>query len=158
MNSVLLVGAGGAGAAVGYAAMQLGVQELQIYDRDASRAEMLADRLGGQFGQQQIEVAVDLCEASAAVDGLIHATPMGMKHHPGMAIPAEALRPEMWVADIVYFPLETELLRQARLRGCRVLDGGGMAVFQAARAFHLFTGREPDAERMLAGFRARALS
>jgi shikimate dehydrogenase len=60
------------------------------------------------------------------------------------------------VAEIVYFPLETELLRAARGLGCRTLDGGGMAVFQAAGAFRLFTGREPDTARMLRHFAAMA--
>jgi shikimate dehydrogenase len=55
---------------------------------------------------------------------------------------------------VVYFPLETELLRQARARGCRTMGGGGMAVFQAVGAFRLFTGREPDAARMLRHFGA----
>jgi shikimate dehydrogenase len=50
--------------------------------------------------------------------------------------------------EVVYFPLETELLRAAKRRGCRILDGGGMAVFQAAEAFRLFTGIQPDADRM----------
>ncbi len=56
------------------------------------------------------------------------------------------------MAEIVYFPLETELLRVARAKGCRTLDGGGMAVFQAVGAFRHFTGLEPDAERMRAHF------
>ncbi|MFD2352641.1 hypothetical protein ACFSTC_30230 [Nonomuraea ferruginea] len=73
-----------------------------------------------------------------------------MAGHPGLPLPAALLRPDLWVADIVYRPLETELLRQARALGCRTLHGGGMVVFQAAHAFHLFTGRKPDAERMLA--------
>ncbi len=75
-----------------------------------------------------------------------------MAAHPGLPLPAELLRPELWVADVVYRPLETELLRRARELGCRTLDGGGMAVFQAAGSFELFTGIEPDRERMLADF------
>ncbi|MEU8380625.1 shikimate dehydrogenase, partial [Streptosporangium sp. NPDC048865] len=86
----------------------------------------------------------------ARADGLAHATPTGMALHPGLPLPAELLRPGLWVADIVYRPLETELLKQARALGCRTLDGGGMVVFQAAHAFRLFTGRTPDSERMLA--------
>jgi quinate/shikimate dehydrogenase (NAD+) len=62
------------------------------------------------------------------------------------------LQPAHWVAEIIYFPLETELLKLARLLGCRTLDGSGMAVFQAAEAFRLFTGLEPDYERMLGCF------
>jgi shikimate dehydrogenase len=75
-----------------------------------------------------------------------------MAAHPGLPLPAGLLRPDLWVADIVYRPLETELVRTARATGCRVLDGGGMAVFQAVDAFRLFTGIEPDAERMLGHF------
>jgi shikimate dehydrogenase len=63
------------------------------------------------------------------------------------------LRPGLWVVDIVYFPLETELLARAREAGCRVLSGEGMAVFQATRAFELFTGVAADSERMTEAFR-----
>ena len=88
----------------------------------------------------------------ALADGAVNTTPLGMAKYPGMAVPAELLRPDLWVADIVYFPLETELLREARNRGCRTMSGGGMAVFQAVGAFRLFTGREPDPSRMLRHF------
>ncbi len=61
-------------------------------------------------------------------------------------MPVELLRAELWVAEIIYFPLETELLKHARVLGCRTLDGSTMAVFQAVKAF------EPDAQRMMAHF------
>jgi len=88
----------------------------------------------------------------AEADGLIHATPIGMASYPGLPLPEALLNARHWVAEIVYFPLETELLRVAKAKGCRVLNGGGMAVFQAVGAFQLFTGSEPDAERMKAHF------
>jgi shikimate dehydrogenase len=97
-------------------------------------------------------VGSDLTAALASADGLVHATPTGMHAHPGMPLPADLLDPRHWVADVVYRPLDTALLRAARARGCRVLDGGRMAVFQAADAFRLFTGRTPDADRMLRHF------
>ena len=71
-----------------------------------------------------------------------------MLGHPGTSVPADLLRADLWVSDVVYFPLETELVAQARAKGCRVLTGGGMAVHQAVGAFELFTGRTPDADRM----------
>jgi shikimate dehydrogenase len=77
-----------------------------------------------------------------------------MESHPGMAFPAAWLRPSLWVADVIYFPMETELLRRARALGCRTMDGGGMAVFQAVEAFRLFTGRPADPDRMLGHFRS----
>jgi shikimate dehydrogenase len=152
LESVLLLGAGGAGSAVAHAALQLGVKHLTIFDQAQERAESLAVKLRSQSAHASVSVACDLAEEMQTATGLIHATPIGMASHPGMVFAPERLRPDLWVSDIVYFPLETELLREARQRGCRTLDGGGMAVFQAARAFELFTGVAPDPERMLDHF------
>jgi shikimate dehydrogenase len=78
---------------------------------------------------------------------------MGMDKMPGLPLPAELLRSQLWVSEVVYFPIETALLKAARALGCATVDGGGMAVGQAVDAFRLFTGREPDAARMDAHFR-----
>ena len=123
-----------------------------IHDVDCSRAIALAERLRLRFGANRIAAVTDLSSAMAAADGLIQATPVGMLGHPGLPLPIELLRPAHWVADIIYFPLETELLKLARLLGCRTMDGSGMVVFQAAEAFRLFTGVAPDYERMLRCF------
>jgi quinate/shikimate dehydrogenase (NAD+) len=77
---------------------------------------------------------------------------MGMAKYPGMPLSADWIRQDQWVADIVYFPLETELLRMARAAGCRTLPGIGMAVFQAVKAFELITGIVPDADHMARHF------
>ena len=148
MGEVVQLGAGGAGAAVAYAALKLGVKRLNVFDVAADRAEGLASRFNALFGDGKVVAGGDLAKAMDRADGLIHATPTGMAKHPGLPLPAEMLRPRIWVAEIVYFPLETELLRTARFLGCRTLDGSGMAVFQAAEAFRLFTGMTPDPERM----------
>ncbi len=145
---VVLVGAGGAGAAIAHAAMSIGVEQLFIVDRDHGRAEALARRVAGNHPGRSVASAADLASAVKRADGLIHATPVGMAAHPGLAFDPSLLRPEMWVVEIVYFPLETELLRAARARGCRTLDGGGMMVWQAVGAFEQFTGIRPDAGRM----------
>ena len=92
--------------------------------------------------------------AAGEANGIVNCTPVGMEKHPGLPLSAAAIDPRQWVADIVYFPLETELLRAARAQGCRSLDGSGMAVFQAVRAFELFTGRPADPNRMKATFDA----
>jgi shikimate dehydrogenase len=142
------LGAGGAGAAVAHAALTLGVGQLTIFDMDSTRAAGLAAELSARFGQGRAVAGTDLAKSVAEAYGLIHCTPTGMAKLPGLPLPAELLHPALWVAEIVYFPLETELLRVARELGCQTLDGGGMAVFQAVRAFQLITGIEPDAERM----------
>jgi shikimate dehydrogenase len=148
-TGVVLLGAGGAGAAVAHALLQLGAQRVRIFDLDDRRARSLAARLGARA-----EPGDDLAESMASADGLVHCSPAGMAGHPRIALPPQLLRPRHWVAEVVYVPLETELLRAARARGCRTMDGGGMAVYQAAGAFRLFTGIEPDAGRMLRHFSA----
>src|SRR3954451_19857580 len=143
LGRVVLLGAGGAGSALAHALRGLGVDELLVVDADRGRAAALASAVGGRVGEPG-----DVAHA----DGLVHATPAGMVGHRGIALAPDLLHDELWVADIVYRPLETELLRAARERGCRTLDGGGMVVFQAAASFARFTGVEPDRERMLRHF------
>ncbi|MFC8359977.1 shikimate dehydrogenase [Streptomyces griseorubiginosus] len=151
LERVVQLGAGGAGAAVAHAALTLGAERVTVVDALADRAAGLAATLNRHFGEGRAAAAgPELLPALlAGADGVVHATPTGMAAHPGMPFPADLLRPELWVAEVVYRPLETELLRTARALGCATLDGGGMAVFQAADAFRLFTGREPDSARML---------
>jgi shikimate dehydrogenase len=152
LHRVLQLGAGGAGSAVAHAALTVGVERLAIFDVEAERARRLASELVERFGEGRAVAAIDIETEIVDSDGLIHATPTGMANHPGLPLPASLLRPQLWVAEIVYFPLETELLRTAKALGCRTLDGGGMAVFQAAEAFRLFTGVAPDAGRMWQNF------
>ncbi|BBP55611.1 shikimate dehydrogenase (NADP(+)) [Pseudomonas sp. St386] len=151
---VVQMGAGGAGAAVAHALLMEGVETLSIFDVEVSRAEALANNLNQHFGAGRARAGHDLPTSMAEADGLVNTTPMGMAKLPGMPVPVELLRGTLWVAEIVYFPLETELLRNARAVGCRTLDGGNMAVFQAVKAFELFSGVAPDAQRMLAHFQS----
>ena len=153
-SAVLLLGAGGAGAAVAQALAELNAEKLMIADTDSSKAAALAEALNLRHGAGMAVAVDDLEQAASEADGVVNATPVGMTNLPGLPLPEAFVRPEMWVADIVYFPLETELLRVARLRGCRTLSGAGMAVFQAVRAFELFTGLTPEVERMEAAFAA----
>jgi len=154
LGRVVQLGAGGAGAATAYAALKLGVEWLDVFDVVGERADELASRLDATFGGT-VRPARDVAEALKTADGLIHATPTGMSSHPGLPLPEELLRPELWVAEVVYFPLETPLLRAARRRGCRTLDGSGMALWQAVGAFQLFTDRRADAMRMRSFFDAQ---
>jgi len=150
LDDVVLLGAGGAGTAVAHALTRLGAARLLVFDPDAARTEQLTasvERLGAATVASALDVA-DLHPALARAFGVVNATPVGMTGHPGSPIPVNALGPDLWVADIIYRPLDTELLRGARQRGCRVLNGTGMAVHQAAAAFSLITGRIADDEAM----------
>ena len=145
---VALVGAGGAGRAVAFALMDLGVADLAIHDSNAKQTASLVADLHKYFGAERARAADDLAKAVAAANGVVNATPVGMLGIPGNPVPADALRAGQWAADVIYTPLETAFIKAARARGCRVLTGGGMCVYQAVEAFRLFTGIAPDVERM----------
>lgn len=198
---VVLLGAGGAGAAAAYALARGGTRRLTVVDPVATRAEEVAARaraaqktaaqkttpqettaqetataqgiaaqgIAAQKTAAQetttqgtaaarestaqgiaVEVARsvgDVQEALKDADGLVNASPVGMSGDAS-PLPPGLLRPDLWVVDVIYRPLETELLRQARRAGCRAINGGGMLVAQAAEAFRLITGVTPDLERM----------
>ena len=154
-DNVVLLGAGGAGAAVGDALLRLGTEHLTVVDLDIERATALAGELSARRPESRVDASASdkLPVLLASSDGVVHCTPTGMAEHPGIPFSAEMLHPDLWVADIVYRPLDTELLTSARRAGCRVCDGGHMAVHQATEAFELITGITPDADRMSRHFR-----
>ena len=154
LDRVVQLGAGGAGSAVAYALLTAGVQTLDLVDMDPARSAERAAELAGFFPDRTIigRTTAELPQLLPLADGLVHCTPMGMAAHPGTPLDMALVEPRHWVADIVYRPIETELVREARAKGCAVLDGGRMAVGQAADAFRIFTGLDADAERMRAHF------
>jgi len=149
-DRIVQFGAGGAGSATAYAMLSPGVSRLTPTDVAPERAHSLARMLALLFPDKEILVAdtAQLGAHLAAAHGVVHATPTGMKAHPGLPFDVTGLAAGAWVADIVYRPIDTELLRTARALGHRVLDGGRMAVGQAADSIRLITGAEPDADRM----------
>jgi shikimate dehydrogenase len=149
---VAQAGAGGAGAATAYAMLSLGCKELSLFDIDAQRAHELAERLAPQFPDRLVTATASMATAIQDADGVVLATPVGMAGRPGMPFDHLLIHGHMWVADVIYAPLETAMLSHARVLGCRTMNGGAMLSFQAARAFQLFAGIEPDAEHMLQTF------
>ena len=131
--------------------LSLGAGHVAVIDVERARADELAQGLQRHFDAGSAVAAdmEDLPDLLAHADGLIHATPTGMEAHPGTAVPAELLEPRLWVAEVVYMPMETQLLRDARERGCRTLNGAAMVALQAAGSLELFTGARPDRDRML---------
>lgn len=151
---VLQLGAGGAGAAVALALLDLGAEELSVYDVDGKKAEALAAQLARSG--RTVRVVGDVGAALRDADGLVNTTPIGMDKYPGTPIDTGLIDPAQWVADIIYFPRVTALITKAREKGCTTLPGAGMAIFQAVKAFELFTGREPSRAGMTETFEAAA--
>lgn len=155
LTHVLQIGAGVAGSAVAAALLELGVTRLEISDLVA-KAEELAAWLAFDRPEASVVARSTGELGQIGYSGIVNASPVGMAKIPGTPLPTAMLGSAQWVADIVYFPLETELLRAARAVGCRTLDGSGMVICQAALAFEVITGRRADAVRMRQSFAAPA--
>jgi shikimate dehydrogenase len=150
--TVVQVGAGGAGRAVAFALLDLGVATLVIHDLDAARAAALTTDLSRHFGPARSRITNNLAHDVAMADGVVNATQTGMAGFPGNPIPVSALKSSHWVADVIYTPIETAFLKAAAAQGARVLNGSGMCVHTAVEAFRLFTGQEPDVARLRRSF------
>jgi shikimate dehydrogenase len=150
-RKVVQLGAGGAGVAVAHALLRAGVEDLVLLGRDPSRTAASVEALRRIHPSAAVTPGTldDVAGHLETADGLVNTTPMGMPAHPGSPVPSTLLRPNMWVHDIVYMPLETQLMREARSAGCLTVGGGHMFVYQAAENFRLFTGIQPNAGRML---------
>lgn len=152
LDRVALIGTGGGGLAVAYSLLRLGATELRLFDINQQSARKLQQRMKEHFPDRNVILKESAADAVTNANGMVNATPVGMVACPGISIDATYLRPDLWVADIVYFPLETELVRAAKKKGCKVCGGGGMAVRQAALSFKQFFRLEPDIGRMLERF------
>jgi shikimate dehydrogenase len=150
--TVVLVGAGGAGRAAAFALFDLGLARLLVGDRDRRQAEGLV----AAVGPYRCEIVDDPASVLVKASGLVNATPVGMTGFPGLPVALEAIAARHWVADVIYTPLETELVLSARARGATAIGGAGMCIHQAAEAFRLFTGRSADIDRMRTTFVAAA--
>lgn len=152
LDRVVLIGAGGAGSAVANALLDCGVGTLLVADTNKVGAQKLVADLEGRFGAGRAVVAESADAVAGTVDGIVNATPVGMADHPGTPLPVALLDSRHWVVDIIYFPMETEFVTAAKAAGCRVATGAGMALFQAVKAFELFSGLPADPEAMRATF------
>ena len=148
--NVLLLGAGGAARGLAYSLLREGVQQLMIANRTLERAERIAKELSEYGSVEAVELkdGVPLI-GNREVHIIIHTTSLGM--HPNVddiALNPTCIKPGMIVSDIVYNPLETRLLAEARARGAIVHSGLGMFVYQGAIAFELWTGMTPPISMM----------
>ena len=147
-QTVALVGAGGAGRACAFALMDMGAGRVDIYDVDPVKAASLVTDLAKHFCPSRSRQTDDLGAAVRGAKGIVNASPIGMVGIPGNPVPPDYLSSAHWVADIIYTPLETQLIKTAQAKGCRVITGDGMNVYQAVESFRHFTGREADFNRM----------
>jgi len=153
-KTVVQVGAGGAGRAVAFALMDLGVADLILHDLDRARADALKSQLASQYGTSRCRIVGSLEQDIARADGIVNATQVGMRGFPGCPVPVAAIKAGQWAADVIYTPIQTAFLSAAAGKGARALNGGGMCVHQAVAAFQCLTGVTPDVARLHRTFAA----
>lgn len=140
-DHAVILGAGGASRGILHALLTRGVERITLVNRNVERAEALARDMRGDIS---VNSWSDLPSAIRGAGLLINTTSLGMAHQPPLDCPLDGLRGDAIVNDIVYIPLETDLLKQARLRGLRAVDGLGMLLHQAAPGFARWFGAAPE--------------
>lgn len=140
LENVVVLGAGGAARGIVHALLSRGARQISVINRTRARGEDLRSRFGGGIAPGEYS---DLPQALASADLLVNATSLGMAGQPPLDIDLAPLPDHAVVADIVYVPLETSLLLQARRRGLRTSSGLGMLLHQAAPGFERWFGRRP---------------
>ena len=148
---VLLLGAGGAAAAIAAASLKEGTSHLHVVNRTLGRAEELSMKLSkvGCGGQVLARPLDEVAEAAAEAEIIINATYLGMKKEDPLPLPAFHVTADKIVCDAVYIAGgETALIQHARRTGARTVSGGRMLLYQGVQAQRLWTGREPNVEVM----------
>ena len=147
----VILGAGGAARAVSASLAEAGAEEIVIVNRTSERAQSLAEFVNRETGVSAIGLGLDDPRMPARVRDcalVVNTTSVGLSPSDPPPIDPILLRPGALVYDLIYRPRETALLREAKRRGCRVLGGLGMLLYQGALAFELWTGQKPSEEAM----------
>jgi shikimate dehydrogenase len=153
-NAVIL-GAGGAARAIVGALLDAGSRRLLVVNRSLARAEEIRSDFGKHVESHDWD---DIDNHIEDADLLVNTTSLGMTGQPPLPLDLTRLPKSAVVADIVYTPLETDLLIRARRRGNRVVPGLGMLLHQAVRGFELWFGRRPEVTPELSDLVARDIN
>ncbi|HTY44526.1 MAG TPA: shikimate dehydrogenase [Patescibacteria group bacterium] len=148
-KAVVILGAGGAAKAVTDQLARQGVKTIAIFDVDKEKSTKLTAKLAQEFPAVHCRCADALEDIDLRdTDMLVNATPVGMKKDDPCLIAADKLHSGLLVYDLIYNPAETELLRRARAKGATASNGLGMLLYQGARSFELWTGKDAPVELM----------
>lgn len=142
----LVFGAGGAARAVVFALLSEGTPEIIIVNRTRERADILKSEFGNRVMVADVD---DLGKILGKMNTLVNTTVLGMHGKPDLKIPAEMLRPDCAVSDIVYTPLNTRFLKDCENQGCQVVNGLGMLLHQAAASFDFWFQIMPEVDRQV---------
>jgi len=143
---VAIAGAGGVAVALAPAVLELGAEDVAVWDIVPAKALALQAKLQGKI---RVVMAGDAVAATRQADGLINASALGMAEYPGMAFAKNALDGQSWAFDAVYTPPDTQFLRAAAAAGMKTISGFELFKHMALRSFAAYTGVMPDQAKML---------
>lgn len=141
-----VLGGGGAARAIIASLIEMGVPEIRLSNRTRTRADALRAEFGGKISVYEWVQAGNMLDEAMTV---VNTTSLGMVGKPELRIPLDGLSAKAVVTDLVYTPLETAFLRQAKERGCTTVDGLGMLLHQAAPGFERWFGVRPEVDENL---------
>ena len=140
-EQALVLGAGGSARAVVFGLVERGIKTVHLANRTIERAQALAEKFGASVHPATWDKVAELLPRAGL---LVNTTSLGMHGQPPLEIDVSLLPGNAVVVDLVYVPLQTELLAAARARGLKTADGLGMLLHQAVRGFELWFGRRPQ--------------
>ncbi len=140
-EDAMVLGAGGSARAVVFGLIERGIKRIHLANRTLARAQVLADLFGASVHPIAWDQIGDVLPRAGL---LVNTTSLGMHGQPALEIDIGLLPDNAVVADLVYVPLQTPLLKAARARGLQTADGLGMLLHQAVRGFELWFGRRPE--------------
>jgi shikimate dehydrogenase len=146
----LMIGAGGAGRAVAFGLLAIGIDEIAIADRDLAKAQALRDALLAARPDLHVMIGTDADELAMGVNGLVNCTPVGMTGLEGTPLTRAAMAGARWAFDAVYTPVETQFLRDAAQTGLAIISGYELFFGQGIDAWAIFTGLPIDVARLRA--------
>ena len=141
IEEALVLGAGGSSRAVLFGLIERGIKRVHLANRTMERAQALADQFGAAVQPIEWDAVGDVLPRAGL---LVNTTSLGMHGQPALDVDLDPLPAQAIVADLVYVPLETALLKAARARGLKTADGLGMLLHQAVRGFELWFGQRPE--------------
>lgn len=154
-KNALLIGAGGAARSVAVSLAMSGIRQLAVINRTADKALKLQESIKDNFPDCIVKVLSPDDEKIVSLQSesqlIVNTTSIGMLTNPGLPLGMERIGPSHLVYDVIYFPAETEFLREAKKRGAETLNGARMLLYQGATAWQIWTGRPaPIAEMAVA--------
>ncbi|MGL3828165.1 shikimate dehydrogenase family protein [Candidatus Pelagibacter communis] len=140
-ENVLVLGGGGIGRSICFALAKFGLNKLFLLEKDIKKSTQLIDELK-KIGVDAVAISLEQLDKQLIFDGILNCTEVGHEHSPGNILRNKDLKKTKWIFDAVYIPAETELIKQAKQAGLKIISGIDLFIFQGVEGFIIFSDHE----------------